>query len=221
MTYGLTLLSAAAMFTLLAATKAAAHCDTLEGPVIKTARKALENGNIAPVLKWIREEDEPEVKKAFELALKVRSLGPHARELADTSFFETLVRIHRAGEGAPYEGLKPGSTVPPLSGRQMRPWKGAMSPNWLKGSLLMSERLLRRGSIRPLKKRELPKIQRRWGESMSKLISPSFTMWKEFTPSPWAGAITGVIITEGSSARARHGRVDHPRALFFEALGRN
>lgn len=117
MFFGLTLVSAAAMFSLLAATKAAAHCDTLEGPVIKTARKALENGNIAPVLKWIREEDEPEVKKAFELALKVRSLGPHARELADRSFFETLVRIHRAGEGAPYEGLKPGSTVPPVVGK--------------------------------------------------------------------------------------------------------
>ncbi|MDD5515061.1 MAG: DUF6448 family protein, partial [Synergistales bacterium] len=75
MTYGLTLLSAAAMFTFLAATKAAAHCDTLEGPVIKTARQALEKGDVAPVLKWIREEDEHEVQKAFELALKVRSLG--------------------------------------------------------------------------------------------------------------------------------------------------
>jgi len=117
MTYGLTLLSAAAMFTFLAATKAAAHCDTLEGPVIKTARQALEKGDVAPVLKWIREEDEHEVQKAFELALKVRSLGPDAGELADMSFFETLVRIHRAGEGAPYEGLKPGSTVPPVVGK--------------------------------------------------------------------------------------------------------
>ena len=29
------------------------------------------------------------------------------RELADRYFFETLVRLHRAGEGAPYSGLKP------------------------------------------------------------------------------------------------------------------
>jgi hypothetical protein len=28
-------------------------------------------------------------------------------------FFETLVRIHRAGEGAPYTGLKPGTAVDP------------------------------------------------------------------------------------------------------------
>jgi len=28
------------------------------------------------------------------------------QELADMYFFETLVRIHRAGEGAPYTGLK-------------------------------------------------------------------------------------------------------------------
>ena len=28
-------------------------------------------------------------------------------------FFETLVRIHRAGEGAPYTGLKPGEAVDP------------------------------------------------------------------------------------------------------------
>ena len=28
-------------------------------------------------------------------------------------FFETLVRIHRAGEGAPYTGLKPGTAIDP------------------------------------------------------------------------------------------------------------
>lgn len=30
-----------------------------------------------------------------------------ARDLADRYFFETVVRVHRAGEGAPYDGLKP------------------------------------------------------------------------------------------------------------------
>jgi hypothetical protein len=39
--------------------------------------------------------------------MSVRKLGPQARELADRHFFETLVRIHRAGEGAPFTGLKP------------------------------------------------------------------------------------------------------------------
>lgn len=39
--------------------------------------------------------------------LRARKTGPAAREVADLYFFETLVRIHRAGEGAPYTGLKP------------------------------------------------------------------------------------------------------------------
>jgi len=83
------------------------HCDTLDGPVIKLARRALETGNVNLVLSWVRAEDEPDIRHAFEHALAVRKLGPDARELADTHFFETLVRIHRASEGAPYSGLKP------------------------------------------------------------------------------------------------------------------
>jgi len=83
------------------------HCDTLDGPVIKLARKALETGNVNHVLPWVRPEDEHEIRHAFDHALSVRKLGPYARELADTHFFETLVRVHRASEGAPYTGLKP------------------------------------------------------------------------------------------------------------------
>ena len=37
----------------------------------------------------------------------MRALSPQAKELADRFFFETLVRVHRAGEGAPFTGLKP------------------------------------------------------------------------------------------------------------------
>jgi hypothetical protein len=33
--------------------------------------------------------------------------------MADMYFFETLVRIHREGEGAPYTGLKPAGAVEP------------------------------------------------------------------------------------------------------------
>lgn len=86
---------------------ARAHCDTLDGPVVKTARTALETGKVNPVLAWVRPQDEAEIKASFTRALAVRKLGPQARELADTSFFETVVRVHRAGEGAPYTGLKP------------------------------------------------------------------------------------------------------------------
>ncbi len=83
------------------------HCDTLDGPVVTLARKALESGNVKLVLPWVPAADEGEVQKTFERARAVRKLGGEARVLADTHFFETLVRIHRAGEGAPFDGLKP------------------------------------------------------------------------------------------------------------------
>ncbi len=86
------------------------HCDTLDGPVIKLARKALETGNVNHVLPWVPRQDEREIRQAFDHALAVRQLGPRARELADHHFFETLVRVHRAAEGAPYTGLRPAGT---------------------------------------------------------------------------------------------------------------
>lgn len=95
---------------LIAPRPAAAHCDTLDGPVVAAARVALEKGEITPVLGWIQEPYEPEVRAAFERTLAVRRLSPEARDLADLYFFETLVRLHRAGEGEPYTGLKSAGT---------------------------------------------------------------------------------------------------------------
>lgn len=83
------------------------HCDTLDGPLVTLAKKALEERNANLVLPWVRAEDADEIRHAFDHALAVRGLGPQARSLADRHFFETLVRIHRAGEGAPFTGLKP------------------------------------------------------------------------------------------------------------------
>ncbi len=85
---------------------AAAHCDSVNGPVVKDARLALQTGNISPVLKWVRAQDEAPVRAAFAKTLAVRKTSAEARELADFYFFETLVRIHRAGEGAPFTGVK-------------------------------------------------------------------------------------------------------------------
>jgi Family of unknown function (DUF6448) len=82
------------------------HCDTLDGPVVVDAKAALAKGDIAPVLKWIPAAGEHEVREAFAKTLAVRGAGKEAQELADTWFFETLVRVHRASEGAPYTGLK-------------------------------------------------------------------------------------------------------------------
>lgn len=84
-----------------------AHCDSIDGPVVISAKKAIETKNIDYVLIWVQEEYESELKTAFEKTLAVRKESPEAQELADMYFFETLVRLHRIGEGASYTGLKP------------------------------------------------------------------------------------------------------------------
>lgn len=88
-----------------------AHCDTMEGPVVKDAKTAIQNNNINFVLKWVSEKDEKELRSIFENVLKVRTLSPEAKELADKYFFESLVRIHRMGEGIPFTGVKPEGTA--------------------------------------------------------------------------------------------------------------
>jgi hypothetical protein len=98
-------------WALVAPAAARAHCDTMDGPVIAAAKLALEKSDVTPVLKWIKPEAEPEVREVFAKALAARRGGPAARELADRYFFETLVRIHRSGEGAPYTGLLPSGTA--------------------------------------------------------------------------------------------------------------
>ena len=92
---------------------AAAHCDTLNGPVVSAARVALQKGDVTPVLRWVQADAEAEVREAFRLTLAVRIANPEARALADQYFFETLVRLHRQGEGEPYTGLKPDTEVDP------------------------------------------------------------------------------------------------------------
>jgi hypothetical protein len=87
-----------------------AHCDTLDGPVIKDARKAIADKDITPVLKWVKPEDEKAVRSAFEKVLAGKAKNT---EVSEHKFFETLVKIHRAGEGAPFTGLKPAGTVEP------------------------------------------------------------------------------------------------------------
>ncbi len=93
-------------FALTVPGMASAHCDTMDGPVVVTARAALDKGDVTPVLKWVQKKDENTIKEQFQKTLAARKQGKEAKELADRYFFETLVRVHRAGEGAPYTGLK-------------------------------------------------------------------------------------------------------------------
>lgn len=102
--------AAAMAFTFAIPHNAAAHCDTLDGPVIQDAHKALEAKDITPVLKWVKAKDEKAVKAAFQKALAAKGANTEA---AHNKFFATLVKIHRAGEGAPFSGLKPAGAVEP------------------------------------------------------------------------------------------------------------
>ena len=101
-----------AFFVLSLATlgDAAAHCDTLDGPVIQDARKAIAAKDITPIFKWVKPQEEKTVRAAFEKVLADKAKNPEA---AEHKFFETLVKIHRAGEGAPFTGLKPAGAVEP------------------------------------------------------------------------------------------------------------
>ena len=109
-----TLIAAVSLLAALAWTAPAqAHCDTLDGPVVSAARNALDTGNANLVLVWVQKNDEAAIREAFQRTRNVRKAGGEAKELADLYFFETLVRVHRAGEGAAYTGLKPAGTVEP------------------------------------------------------------------------------------------------------------
>lgn len=83
------------------------HCDTRDGPVVRAAIKALETGNLNYALIWIPRESEKELKSVFAKTLKARKAGKDAQEVADDWFFENAIRLHRAGEGAAFTGLKP------------------------------------------------------------------------------------------------------------------
>lgn len=88
-----------------------AHCDTMNGPVIQDAKAALAKRDVTPVLKWVKKEKEAEIRAAFKAAVAEGAKG--SEEKADMKFFETLVRVHRAGEGAAFSGLKPAGAIEP------------------------------------------------------------------------------------------------------------
>ena len=124
---GIALVAAVCIGILFLVSKiSSAHCDTLDGPVVTAAKRALEKGDITPVLKWVKKEHEAEIHTAFQKTLAVRSKGAEAREVAAMYFFETLVRIHRAGEGAPYTGLSKEPVEPIIAAADQALEKGSV-----------------------------------------------------------------------------------------------
>lgn len=98
--------------SIVLAANAFGHCDTMNGPIVPLAQAALEKGDIMPLLKWVQPAYEHELEEAFNRAVAVRKKGKDAQELADRYFLEIFVRVHRAGEGAPYTGLKDEPVLP-------------------------------------------------------------------------------------------------------------
>jgi hypothetical protein len=139
-------------FLALLPARALAHCDGLDGPVVKAAQRALDTRNSALVLIWVQGKDEPEIRRAFEQTLAVRELSPQARELADRFFFETLVRVHRAGEGAPFTGLKP-------AGRDLGP------------AIPAADEAVRVGSVEPVRHLLTVAVQERLRHQFGEVIA--------------------------------------------------
>lgn len=87
-----------------------AHCDTMDGPVVTDARRAIDSSNVNYVLKWVKPEYEKDVRGVFFQVILVRTLSPESQQLADMYFFETVVKLHRLGEGIPFTYIKPSGT---------------------------------------------------------------------------------------------------------------
>lgn len=135
-----------AVLLLVQQKQAFAHCDGMDGPVVKAAQKALDTENVNLVLIWVQNKDEAEVRTAFDKTLAVRKLSSEAKELADRYFFETVVRLHRAGEGEPFTGLKP-------AGRDLGPAIPAADKAIEDGSPERVQRLLTQAVVEGIAKR--------------------------------------------------------------------
>jgi hypothetical protein len=129
-----------------------AHCDTMDGPLIADARKAMGQNNVNYVLKWVSAANETEIRDAFNLVMKVKGFSPEAKELSEKYFFDILVRIHRAGEGMPFTGVRPSGT--PIDDK-----------------VLAADKSIETGNLSPLKdmvtKDILPELTKRFNKVMS------------------------------------------------------
>jgi len=192
-------ISAALLF---AATPAAAHCDGVDGPVIKSAQQALDTGNVNRVLIWVQHGDEAQIKNAFRKAIEVRKLSPSARELADHYFFETLVRVHRAGEGAPYTGIKP-------AGRDLGP------------AVVAGDKALETGSVEPLAKLLTHSVHKSVGGQFKDVIAKkNFKADDVAAGQEYVKAYVGYIHTveriHAATAGADHGQAQEPAAAAHQ-----
>src|SRR5690554_6009679 len=93
---------------------ASAHCDSYDGPVIKDAMKAFEQQNVELVLKWVEPKYDKIITEKFNQTLKLTGSNEEVNKIIRTHFLETLVRLHREGEGTSFTGLKPVGSMTPM-----------------------------------------------------------------------------------------------------------
>ena len=145
------LLTSAAIMAIIPLS-ASAHCDTMDGPVVVDGKKAMESNNVNYVMKWVAPEYQKEITDKFNLSMKVKDQSPEAKELAEQYFFSEVVRVHRAGEGAPFDGLKPSGT--PIDEK-----------------VLAADKSIEVGNLSPLEgmteKEKMPELKERFEKVMS------------------------------------------------------
>jgi len=88
-----------------------AHCDSYDGPVLKEAIEALKKNNVNLILKWISKSQEKEVISLFNKTFLLKDGDKEIYTIVEKHFFETLVRLHRETEDAPFTGLKPAGNI--------------------------------------------------------------------------------------------------------------
>jgi len=101
-------------FMIFSVSQSFAHCDSYDGPVIQDALKALKQNKVELVLKWVEPKYEAEITEKFNQTLRLKGKNKEINKILEESFLETLVRLHREGEGASFTGIKPAGSMTPL-----------------------------------------------------------------------------------------------------------
>jgi hypothetical protein len=91
--------------------------DITNGSVMDAAKMALDTGNVNYVLIWVPEASENKLKNLFAKTVCERRDRKDVQDIAFDWYFETVNRLHRAGEGTLYTcmnlaGLDERSVVP-------------------------------------------------------------------------------------------------------------
>ena len=105
--FGALTLLGSLMLVFSTALPAQAHCDSADGPVVTAAKEALAKNDVKLALPYVGSQYETDVAAAFDKAVAGGAAGGEAKAVAESYFAETTLRLHRATENAPYNGIQP------------------------------------------------------------------------------------------------------------------